>query len=448
MLRTLHCRRFVKSIRAPILVAPKPSEETRPSLSRGGSSPAEKPRNFTRRRGFARACWLLMAALTGVFAACPFEPVAAQDRKLLVDPDDRPLEIEGVLEDGNTTFSRNVRLTVTGGDAQEVFLLAPDLRKEGDPSTLIDRSNVTIPSGVGLEENQPRDVLVTVNNVEKPGTYRGTLKFRLSDQPVESAERLDMTLEVVPTPDVVPLNQDLSFQLARFAKVGSLLEGVLLPRGMDKEMMIVLFDNQTPAEVPVTGAQLVLQGERTGFVLGTNEYQLEYPNNLPANEVSQVRVKVNRRALLPDRYKGVLRLKLEGLDDPVTPNLAMDVRDPPLWPLLIVALGVVIGRLAVKLAPPVAGAGRPAPAGSLTGILEFIAGTPSNAILAIPPGILRAGRALLFILLLVLLAFLGWQQLYIENGANFGVGGLLDYLGLFMWGLSADVVQRTLQRLR
>jgi hypothetical protein len=57
-------------------------------------------------------------------------------------------------------------------------------------------------------------------------------------------------------------------------------------------------------------------------------------------------------------------------------------------------------------------------------------------------------RPLLFLLLLILLALAGLKALYIDASASFGSGGLYDYLGLFMWGLSAQVVQSTLQNLR
>jgi hypothetical protein len=57
-------------------------------------------------------------------------------------------------------------------------------------------------------------------------------------------------------------------------------------------------------------------------------------------------------------------------------------------------------------------------------------------------------RPLLFLILLVILVLIGLQTLYINVGATFGAGGVYDYLGLFIWGLSADVAQRTLQSLQ
>ena len=85
--------------------------------------------------------------------------------------------------------------------------------------------------------------------------------------------------------------------------------------------------------------------------------------------------------------------------------------------------------------PPAAQPGRP------TRMLAWLAGSD----------LIGAGtrffvlRPIFFLLLLFLLTLIGLKSLYVDNGTNFGVGGIYDYLGLFLWGLSADVVQRTLQ---
>jgi hypothetical protein len=58
-------------------------------------------------------------------------------------------------------------------------------------------------------------------------------------------------------------------------------------------------------------------------------------------------------------------------------------------------------------------------------------------------------QPLLFLVLLALLMLVGLKYLYIDapGGATFGSSGAYDHLGLFLWGLSADVAQRTLQQL-
>jgi hypothetical protein len=54
----------------------------------------------------------------------------------------------------------------------------------------------------------------------------------------------------------------------------------------------------------------------------------------------------------------------------------------------------------------------------------------------------------LYLLLLLLLALVGMKTLYVDAGTTFGSAGLYDYLGLLLWGLSADVAQRSLQQLQ
>ncbi|MGH9871512.1 MAG: hypothetical protein ACRD9S_03475 [Pyrinomonadaceae bacterium] len=56
-------------------------------------------------------------------------------------------------------------------------------------------------------------------------------------------------------------------------------------------------------------------------------------------------------------------------------------------------------------------------------------------------------RPIVFLLLLVMLVLVGLKTGYVDK-ATFGSEGFFDYLGLFMWGLTADVAQRTLQNLR
>ena len=56
------------------------------------------------------------------------------------------------------------------------------------------------------------------------------------------------------------------------------------------------------------------------------------------------------------------------------------------------------------------------------------------------------GRPLLYFLLLGFLAFVGLYNSYIRN-ATFGSEGFYDYLSLFLWGISADVAQKSLQQL-
>jgi hypothetical protein len=56
-------------------------------------------------------------------------------------------------------------------------------------------------------------------------------------------------------------------------------------------------------------------------------------------------------------------------------------------------------------------------------------------------------QPLLSLVLLGVLALIGLQTQYVNPGATFGAGGITDYVGLFLWGISSDIAQKTLQSL-
>lgn len=76
-------------------------------------------------------------------------------------------------------------------------------------------------------------------------------------------------------------------------------------------------------------------------------------------------------------------------------------------------------------------------------VVALASGIPTSNTAAV----LLGTRQILSILLVITLAFVGLDSLYIRSGATFGAAGFTDYLGLILWGLSADVASRTLSSL-
>jgi hypothetical protein len=56
-------------------------------------------------------------------------------------------------------------------------------------------------------------------------------------------------------------------------------------------------------------------------------------------------------------------------------------------------------------------------------------------------------RPLFSLMLLVGLSVVGMRSLYMQKGSTFGADPFSDYLGLLVWGLSADVASRSLSNL-
>ncbi|MEN6373489.1 MAG: hypothetical protein ABFD75_01745 [Smithella sp.] len=538
--------------------------------------------------------WLLIVIIwiPGVSAGAA-EPV------LTVDPDDSPLVIHGKLDGQTTTFGGSVRLTVTGGDIKEVLLLASGVKQVGDDSVVIDRSNVTIPAGMSLTNGRPRDIRVTVNNVMRPGEYDGNLKFLLPGQAEEKAVKIGLKLSIDPKPKVQPVFSGMTFHLVRSRNlVADTVATWLLSPSAVREKWYLHLDNQTLAPVEVTDVTVVMRGEKTGQAVSPGIISITMPRQLPAGQVEPIPMTIHRNNLSPDRYQGTLRFKVKGADDPVTVNADLNLRDGPIWAVLVILAGIFVGRLARGMSTPEAqkqikllpllykirqsadriqdadaqaylagqiedAKARIGSAGETEGELsqmldklqsriEFLIALEglkdklaksnldalreelepkiknarqslienrtedaerlrkevearfqqarqdttmglasdlydfftsfsstaeqwSKAEKAPAPG-LPGGKhwgwlakmmatlsgiefmnaefrywfvsPLLFLILLVGLALLGLQTLYINAGSTFGAGGLYDYLGLFLWGLSADVAQRTLQTLQ
>ncbi len=531
-----------------------------------------------------------------IFSLCITALAVADERPLLsTDPGDTPLVIRGTLDKQTTSFGGNVRLTITGGKAETLRLLPSDMRHSIDAGVVIDRSNVTIPAGIKLDNNHPYDVRVTISNVKQPGKYIGKLKFLLPNQTRGLIIPLEMNIDA--SPDVVPVTPDMALQVTRCQNpFDCALAGWLLPESMIRNDWLVQLDNHTPLPVEIVTVVPVMRGDKTGIVLSAREVSLTMPDKLPPGQVESVGLNIHRSKLAPDRYKGILRFRFKGSDTPVNVNLVLDVRNGPLLPILIILLGIMLGRLARSMETPeaksqlklypgylrleadaksventdafeylekklkvfkksldtgketedaltraldnidaqinflhsledlekqlkeleldaiaeelgaqfaeareallaenrdraeeircqidvrlqelqkdktmgeatdfitallskfqnssthlVADQHSPVPAhpggsrwGWLARLLSSLAGSQSISI-EVRFWLIRP---LLFLILLAILALLGLQTLYINAGATFGVSGLYDYLGLFLWGLTADVAQRTLQ---
>ncbi len=534
----------------------------------------------------------------------------AQSLGLSVDPTDSPLIIRGKLSGQTASFFGNIRLTASGLAATDLQLLAPDLQLDSDPSVIIDRSNISIPAGTNLNVGQPRDVRVTVTNIVRPGTYRPLppqQSIRLIAFNQDNSATLDIPVEVRidATPMVALSGASPNLQLVRC--VFPVLDCLLAPWFGGREAVssgTFALDNRTLARVePVLPPTVLMHGEKTGTIVGGDALEVNVPQALAANAVSSVSIVAHPDKLRPDHYTGSILLNLQGTDDRLTISSDVSVRDGPVWPLVMVLVGIAFGRIARQMQSPeavtqlklmpryyqldeaannvtdpdarrwvfeqlqaikaridtatdtedvltqavnlldariellasldgldaqlaalnlaalrttvlplldqarkaiydgddaqaqqlrtnvqqqIAAAQRDASMGpsasdqqtaqvlaSVGGWLAR-AGTKLAEAIAVPQReALDAGsrtlatilaflagadlnsadirfwlfRPLLFVLLLVVLTLLGMHALYVNAGATFGANGAYDYLGLVLWGLSADIAQRTLQNL-
>jgi hypothetical protein len=274
---------------------------------------------------------------------------------LTVAAEDNPLVIRGRLDGQTNSFSGNVRLTVTGGDATDLRLLASDLQHDGQSTLRLDRSFITIPAGVNLSAGQPRDVRITVNNLNRPGVYSGVLKFLVPGQLEPDALVIPIEIHLGAAPKVTPVTPTLSWQVVRCSHwLDCRLATWFLPASVVEDNWEVWLDNQTAQAVDVIDGVTVLRGLRGGHTARADDVLLAVPQTLPANKVEPVAVAINRQRLAPDNYQGTLRFKLATQDEPVLVTTNIDVRQGPFWALVVVVLGILLGRLVRDMETPAA----------------------------------------------------------------------------------------------
>lgn len=279
----------------------------------------------------------------------------SQDLAIVLSPGDDNAVIRGTLNGNTTSFSRAITLTLTGGDAKDVrvvTIVKSDLVNSGDPQVVIDRKDILIPA-VSLRKDQPQDVVITVNNVTRFGTYKGTLKFWLLPEQTESQARVvNLTVEISPKIDVKAPNA-LSAQLARCSPLPCTL-AFWLPASIRGEKRGLQLDNATPDAVSVPRYGMTLRGEKTGRLVTEQDVPINVPNQmLGAGQSTPVEISFpDRNKLPPDRYVGSMRFDLKGTDIQPAVNFTLDVRDGPWWALVALVIGVVAGRLIKNMNSP------------------------------------------------------------------------------------------------
>ncbi|MUH00921.1 hypothetical protein F7734_55125 [Scytonema sp. UIC 10036] len=123
------------------------------------------------------------------------------------------------------------------------------------------------------------------------------------------------------------------------------LARVFLPTSAYVDSRELQFDNQTPRDINVLHPVVVAQGEITGYQLNTSATFIS-PNSqiLPANQIVGINLLLKRSEMPPDHYIGAVYLNFD-TGSRLTLPLDLNVRSGPLVPLLVLLLGVILGRL-------------------------------------------------------------------------------------------------------
>lgn len=239
------------------------------------------------------------------------------------------------------------------------------------------------------------------------------------------------------------------------------LAGLLLGPVASENSVPLVLANWGLDPLTITNIHMVATGETSeAFLEGTGD-------SLDVEGMTAKLVHLRLPSLVSiraDRYVGEIRVRTEGVDDTASISFDLDVRDGPWLVILALLMGLLAGRLAVKinqsggtdelsgwwnflLFPWAAGflwkkgpagekngsAGWPAFIGStLTGVAWTVDSSKKHQFRV------RAGISAT---LLVVVIYEGLKLLYL-NDATFGDNGILDYAAVFAWAVATDGGQR------
>lgn len=282
---------------------------------------------------FAALCLLII---------CPTSALA-QTNNVEVDAKDNPLKITGWLNEKDSLLG-SIRLTAPAAVEQVTFLASDLKRQEGDGE--IARQQIEFIGEPKLKAGIPKDFQVKVSNAELPGTYQGQIDVRL---PSQQRKIIPLTVLVKARPNLKPLpgNEQIQLKLTQCSWLLDCgLAHILLPASAFLPKWDLAFDNLVDAPVKLTGAEVLLKGEQTGYQLTKTHIQLSnIPQTLAANQVVRFPLTWVSSQIPPDRYIGSVYLTLEGGKERLIIPVNLTMRISPLMPLLVLFLGIVLGRL-------------------------------------------------------------------------------------------------------
>jgi hypothetical protein len=293
---------------------------------------------------------------------------SAQEAKLEVDPGDRQLVIKGWLGEDNS-FVGNIRVTLHGvaqGATPPKLSILPSDLKRTQGNELIGRQLVDLPKEMALTPELPTTIPVKVTGIKEYGEYKGKIELLLAGQSRESAETIDFTVvaEVHPTLTLLTESDRVKANLVN-CNNDCWLARLLLPASSLQGGYELRFEKPVAAPLIIVDKAFAVKGEKTQFQLTEKHLSIALPSPSPSasplqagqpqtGEQSQsltdsrfitVPVTLDYGALPPDHYTGTIYLSLKGQTASIKVPVDINVRSGPLWPLLFLLGGIILGKL-------------------------------------------------------------------------------------------------------
>lgn len=228
-----------------------------------------------------------------------------------------------------------------GGDVAFTFLPSDLI---GSGSERIDRSHVTLIGATSIPSGSYAIDTVKVSGSTDPGTYDGKITLAFAGQSID----VPVTVIANERPALAaPAGSQLKLDVTRCGgEFSCWIAGWLVPDGGQDASTSVLVTNSGKADDAVIAAQVFATGSVGGHTLAA---PLDWKSVVAAGTTKALPLTVQRRQLPPDHYSGSAFVTVKDSTGLLTIPVDVSVRSGPLWAILALLLGIVVGRLAVHM---------------------------------------------------------------------------------------------------
>ena len=279
------------------------------------------------------ACAVLLIMHTTISAA-----------EVRVVPGDSPVNIRGRIGD-DASFVKRFGL-MAPVEVRELIFRSTDLHRKGG-SEEIGRQQVSLTGSatVALSPNTPKDIEIKITGIKYPGTYTGTIYFLEPGQGLKPAVRVPIEVIAESAPTLAPRKGSDAVKIQLFdCSWSDCWIARLFQPGAFSPTYPLMFDNASLEEFMMT-ATVNASGEVTHRSL-ENVLSIESQVKVPVQPVFTLPIKIGDANLFPDHYSGDIQLRMAMGAPPIYKiPLEVYVRTGPAWPLIILFLGIILGRL-------------------------------------------------------------------------------------------------------
>jgi hypothetical protein len=186
---------------------------------------------------------------------------------------------------------------------------------------------LVVSQGAAVAQSESPDDLSEQNAIESTVESPAITRLQPSLIPLKGTDQIQLQL--------VNCNWGLDCALA----------SLLLPRSTRIDQIQLQFDNPAAVPAEVLNTAAIVQGNFTRYQL-TDAFSIPTKTkSLPANEIVSLPLQLKRSDMPPDQYSGAVYLTLKNQTNRLALLVNLSVRSGPLLCLLVLLLGIVLGRL-------------------------------------------------------------------------------------------------------